>query len=58
MTQLKQLKEERMKLNWKDRLEIGNDIIDGRSTVAISMKQYGLTRGQVRYAVEYAAKCR
>ena len=45
-------------LTWKDRLEIGNSIIDGSSTVTEAMKQYGLTRGQVTYAVEYTAKHR
>jgi len=45
-------------LNWKDRLEIGNEIIDGQSTVAMSMEKYDLTRGQVQYAVEYCAKHR
>ena len=44
-------------LNTDEKFDIGMEIINGLSTVTMSMNDYGLTRGQVRYAVQYAAKC-
>ncbi len=49
---------EKIKLNYESRVEIGNEIINGTKTVAMAMTEYSLTRGQVKYAVEVAIKNR